>query len=364
MAPQSVRQTLKRVICFTAFRANLRATAFTKRLPSLGFEVRHGVCAGPAGTVWELLLTLLPNCWIALTCRADLAVGFKPHLNVALPLLLCKLRGIRTWIDVDDLDHAYREGFVSKLVEWCQRPFPRRFDVVSFHHRKLRDFLVDDLRCDGRRLVRIPQGVDSATFQRAVRPEEIDAVRSRLGLAPGPLGMYTAHLNVASDLAPVLKIWSRVVRRMPEARLLVVGGGPMLQCYCREVARMGLGKCVVFTGQVPHSEVRVYAAFVRVALLYFSPRRVNGYRCSLKLREYFAAGIPVVCNDYGELPEFEDYTYGGSSDFEKLAETVFDVMDGRSDGREQRARTMASERLDWDRLVAQGVSEIRQRLEG
>ena len=129
----------RRIVCFSAYTANLRATAFTRFLRGLGYEIIEPKPHGPPGSILELALTLLPNCWLALTCRADLAAGFKPHPNVTLPLLICKLRGMPTWIDVDDLDHAYREGWLSHLVRWMQRPFPRLFTVVSYHNLKLKD---------------------------------------------------------------------------------------------------------------------------------------------------------------------------------------------------------------------------------
>src|SRR5437016_597139 len=110
----------RRIVCFSAYSANLRATAFTRFLRTCGYDIIEPKPHGPPGSILELGLTLFPNCWLALTVRADLAGGFKPHPNVTLPLLICKLRGIPTWIDVDDLDHAYREGWVSRLVEWMQ----------------------------------------------------------------------------------------------------------------------------------------------------------------------------------------------------------------------------------------------------
>ena len=106
----------RRIVSFSAYSTNLRAAAVARLLRESGYEIVAPRPRGRPGSIGELVRTLIPNCWTALTCRADLAVGWKPHLNVTLPLLICQLRGIPTWIDVDDLDHAYRDGFLGRDV--------------------------------------------------------------------------------------------------------------------------------------------------------------------------------------------------------------------------------------------------------
>jgi glycosyltransferase involved in cell wall biosynthesis len=300
----------------------------------------------------ELALTLLPNCWLALTCHADLAAGFKPHPNVTLPLLICKLRGMPTWIDVDDLDHAYREGWMSWLVECLQRPFPRLFTVVSYHNQLLKDHLVQHMRCAPERLVRIPQGVHYAFFNEAVMPADLPVDDSK------PVAIYAAHLNVASDLDPVFRAWQMVVEKKPGALLVVIGGGPMQEYFQRLAAELGLAAQVHFTGEVLHAEVRRYFAQADIALLYMSPRLVNKYRCSLKLREYFAAGLKVVCNDVGELGEFAELTYQTKSDVVDFAAMIVRMLEGFDDGRQETARRFAREQLDWPRIIAAAATDL------
>jgi glycosyltransferase involved in cell wall biosynthesis len=342
----------RRIVCFSAYTNNLRATAFTHFLRDLGYEIIKPKPHGPSGSILELVLTLLPNCWLALTCRADLAAGFKPHPNVTLPLLICKLRGMPTWIDVDDLDHAYREGLVSRLVEWMQRPFPRLCTVISYHNQLLKDYLVQRMRCAPERLLRIPQGVHYAFFNEAVAPADLPVDDSK------PVAIYAAHLNVASDLDPVLRAWRTVVEKKPGALLVVIGGGPMQGHFQRLAVELGLAAQVCFTGEVRHAEVRRYFARADVALLYMSRRLVNKYRCSLKLREYFAAGLKVVCNDFGELDEFAELTYQTKSGVGDFAAMIVRVLEGFDDGRQETARRFAREQLDWPRIIETAAADL------
>jgi len=346
----------RRLVCFSAYSTNLRAAALVRLLAAAGYEVVVSRPRGKPGSISELVRTLIPNCWLALTCRADLAVGFKPHLNVTLPLLICRLRGIPTWIDVDDLDHAYRDGLLGRLVEISQRPFPRRFRIVTYHNERLKDYLVTRMGCRPEQLLRIEQGVDYGTFNTAGGP-----IPKTFDVAGKRVGIYTAHLNVASDLEPVLAAWRDVVTQLPDAFLLVVGGGPLLDAYRGKVAAMGLAAHVGFTGEVAHRDVPAYVALGHAALLYFSPRLVSEYRCSLKLREYFASGLRVVCNDVGELKEFAHLTYQSGSDPALFSATIVRVLTGHSDGRERAARDYAARRLDWRAIVAAAEPEIAKR---
>ena len=346
----------RRLVCFSAYSTNLRAAALVRLLAAAGYEVVVSRPRGKPGSISELVRTLIPNCWLALTCRADLAVGFKPHLNVTLPLLICRLRGIPTWIDVDDLDHAYRDGLLGRFVEITQRPFPRLFRIVSYHNPRLKDYLLTRMQCRPEQLLRIEQGVDYGRFNTAGAP-----IPKAFDVAGKRVAIYTAHLNVASDLEPVLAAWRDVVTQLPDAFLLVVGGGPLLDAYRRMVAAMGLAGHVGFTGEVSHQDVPAYVALGHAALLYFSPRLVSEYRCSLKLREYFASGLRVVCNDVGELKEFAHLTYQSGSDPGLFSTTIVRVLTGFSDGRERAARDYAARRLDWRAIVEVAEPEIAKR---
>src|SRR5689334_8200660 len=155
--------TALRVLCFSAYSQNLRAAAFVRFLRELGWQVDRPPSHGPPGTIQELALTLIPYCWHALTAKTDLALGCKPHLNVTLPLWICRLRGIPTWLDIDDLDHGYRDNWVSRIVEFVERPFPRRFRIISYHNELLREYILNDLGCIPNQLLRIEQGADCIT---------------------------------------------------------------------------------------------------------------------------------------------------------------------------------------------------------
>ncbi|MGH7888749.1 MAG: glycosyltransferase, partial [Candidatus Binatia bacterium] len=333
-----------RIVCFSAYRGNLRATALIRLFRQAGYQIILPKPHGPSSSILELILTFLPNCWLALTCRADLAAGFKPQPNVSLPLLICKLRGIPTWIDVDDLDHAYRSGLLSRLVELYEKPFPRLFTMISYHNRRLRDYLVGPMHCAPERLFCIPQGVDYELFAQSYQPASVSGVNGK------PVAIYAAHLNVASDLEPVLQAWQIVAKKVTDCVLLIIGGGPLLGHFRKMAVEMGLAGRVQFTGEIAHADVPRHFAWGEIALLYMTPRLVNEYRCSLKLREYFAAGLKVVSNDVGELSEYAHLIYQTGSGLGEFAAMIVRVLDGFDDGRQKVAQEFVREQLDWPQI--------------
>jgi len=354
---------MKRVMCFSSCSTNLRYQAWVRIMREQGIEVIVPKPHRSPGSFMELFATILPNCWIALTCRADLAGGCKPHLNVTLPLLIAKLRGIPTWLDVDDLCHAYLTGWMSKLLEIIQKPFPRFYSMVSYHNNNLRSFLVDERGVRPERIFRVEQGVDCTLFNGNADKSQIAAIRSRYALEGKPVAVYTAHLNVASDLEPVMQTWRKVLCDIPDATLLIVGGGPLRQHFEQMAEQYELSRHLHFIGEVRHDEVPSYFAVADVALVYFSERLVNKYRCSLKLREYFAAGVKVVCNDFAEFKDYEHLTYQSDSRIDSFAAMIVSVLRNGGDGRERTAQEYTRKHLHWPLIVESMVAEINRRIQ-
>ena len=311
-----------RVLHLSAYTDNLRARAFADGLRRVGWRVVDSRGRGKRSTAWEIAATIVPNCWMALRTDADLAVGCKPHPNVTWPLAICRRRGIPTWLDVDDLDHAYRPGWAGRVVASLQRPHPRRADVVTYHHARLRTHLVQRLGCDPERTLAVDQGVDVARFER--------------------------------DRSPLSALDGR-----PRAVLTVVGGGARLGEFRRTVAALGLAGSVELVGHVRAAEVPAYLSGADVAVTWSTDRAVNQHRCSLKLREYLAAGLPVVCNDVGELGDFAPVTYQVASEAD-LADELVGRLDGDSDGREVAGRALAAE-LDWQPIVSAAAAAMAAR---
>jgi glycosyltransferase involved in cell wall biosynthesis len=130
----------------------------------------------------------------------------------------------------------------------------------------------------------IPNGVDLDAFVQAGR-EERKAARVRLGLAEGPVAVCIARLCRQKGQDILVEAWPEVRARVPEARLVLVGGGP-----ATEQLRAAPNTGVELVG--PRDDVSDWLAAADVVA---APSRWEGM--SLALLEAMASGRSVVATD-------------------------------------------------------------------
>jgi glycosyltransferase involved in cell wall biosynthesis len=115
-------------------------------------------------------------------------------------------------------------------------------------------------------------------------------VRERWGIPAGsPLVLYTGTFEPYQGLDMLFEAMAEVVRRHPDARLLVVGGRPEQVAAAKASAKI-LESKVVFTG---HQPARDIPAYVAAADILASPR-ISGTNTPLKIYSYLRSGRPIV----------------------------------------------------------------------
>ncbi len=100
------------------------------------------------------------------------------------------------------------------------------------------------LRLTGRVSV-LPGAVDAARFA----PGRSLKLRDRLGMAPdAPLIGIVARLRLERLHSELIEAFGRVIVRVPQARLVIVGRGEGQEALERQVADLGLAKVCLFAG--------------------------------------------------------------------------------------------------------------------
>ncbi|WP_217142741.1 glycosyltransferase [Streptomyces sp. AC627_RSS907] len=132
----------------------------------------------------------------------------------------------------------------------------------------------------------VPNGIDPGHY----RPAAAGAVRARLaplaGVRPAaPLAVCVGRLCRQKGQDVLLRAWDAVVRRVPDARLVLVGDGPDLD----RLRRQAPGS-VLFTGAVTDT-----SHWYQAADLVVLPSRWEGM--ALAPLEAMACGRPVVVTD-------------------------------------------------------------------
>jgi phosphatidylinositol alpha-1,6-mannosyltransferase len=155
---------------------------------------------------------------------------------------------------------------------------------------------------DRAKLVRLPPGVDEATY----RPDvDGSLIRRRHGLGDRPVVVCVSRLMPRKGQDTLVSAWPQVQRAVPGAALLLVGGGPYRDRLRREVDRLGLGNDVVLTGSIPSIELPLHYAAGDVFAM---PCRTRNHGLDVEglgivYLEASATGLPVVAGDSGGAPD-------------------------------------------------------------
>ncbi|HXH06080.1 MAG TPA: glycosyltransferase family 4 protein [Vicinamibacterales bacterium] len=118
------------------------------------------------------------------------------------------------------------------------------------------------------------------------------AVRAALGVADGvPLVLYAGTFEPYQGLELLLEAVPHVLAACPEARFLLVGGGPQQAEAVRAAARAaGVDSALTVIDQQPAETI---PAYLDAADVLVSPRR-TGTNTPLKIYQYLRSGRPIV----------------------------------------------------------------------
>lgn len=170
-------------------------------------------------------------------------------------------------------------------VSICRRMCSRAAVVITPSHE-----VCARLQAQGvvRPIEVIPTGIDMEVFQGG----DPARVRQELGIsAKDAVAIYAGRMGKEKSIDFVLDAFASLVKDVPNARLLMVGGGPGRAALEEQAHRLGLldTRRVLFTGYLPRRELVHYFKTARV-LLFASTTETQG----LVSLEAQAAGCPVV----------------------------------------------------------------------
>ncbi len=138
----------------------------------------------------------------------------------------------------------------------------------------------------------IPNGVDLASFHPGVpAPSSMRDVN--------PYILFLGRLDPRNGLAELMRAFSMLSEQIPDARLIVVGDGPLRAHYQR--AAEG-NPAIHFEGAVRDAR----PAFYSNATIYACPTTKASF--GITLLEAMACGAPIVCSD---IPGFGDVVRDG-----------------------------------------------------
>ncbi|MFO8109181.1 MAG: glycosyltransferase [Thermoplasmata archaeon] len=158
----------------------------------------------------------------------------------------------------------------------------------------------------------VPNGVDTSL----IRPT--DGIKEDLGY---PVIGYVGSLEKWIDLEWIIDNLPKILKRYPDASLLVVGPG-LHTSYGEKIKKMAARypDRIHFTGRVDYHKISSYISSMDVGLNPRKPMLMNKLTMGSKVLNYLACGVPVLSTNMPEMdrrfgPEKGVFSYGSIDEF-------------------------------------------------
>lgn len=189
------------------------------------------------------------------------------------------------------------------------------------------------------------------------------AFKERIGLAKDtPMLMTLGRLAFWKRWDRIIDAMPSILAEVPEARLVIVGGGELREDLEAQVARLGLSDYVIFTGPEHHDAIKEYLNACDIFLI--AQDRTN--LCST-LIEALTAGCCVVTRDIGSTTEIVTHNQNAivlkPGEADDISKAVLDLL--KEPQKRQRLANGAYERAmkdfqTWDERMEMEVAEIQR----
>ncbi len=294
--------------------------------------------------------------------RPDLLHAHSPSLNGLAALRAGRRHRLpvvyecRAFWEDAAVDHGTsREGGLRyRLTRALETRVFRQADGVTTICEGLRgDILARGVPAE--KVVVIPNAVDLARFDDQTPPDP--ELRRRLGLEGATVLGFLGSFYAYEGLELLVEALPAILAQEPQARLLLVGGGPQREALEAAVERLGLEDKVTFTGRVPHEKVAGYYRLVDILVYPRRSMRLTDLVTPLKPLEAMAQGKLVLASDVGGHRELIRDGWNGvlfrAGDSAALAEAALDLIARRDDWAQFRAngRRFVEEERNWPRSV-------------
>jgi glycosyltransferase involved in cell wall biosynthesis len=157
---------------------------------------------------------------------------------------------------------------------------------------ELRRHLIEEYGVQGSKILVLPNAADPIVFDPAIVSPTRELIGGDFMWIGFVGGFYPWH---GVDL--LVEAFCRIEKKIPCARLVLIGDGPMKAKIVEQCARLGVTEKVSMTGQIAHQKLPEYVCKFHIGVMPDS----NNYGSPMKIFEYMALGKPVVVPDYGPL---------------------------------------------------------------
>jgi PEP-CTERM/exosortase A-associated glycosyltransferase len=306
--------------------------------------------------------------------RPDVLHAHSPVLTALGALPVAKRQGIPLvyeirafWEDAAVGNGTGTEGSARyRLTKMLETYAVRRADAVAVICEGLRGDLIARGIAPEKIMVS-PNGVDMDLFGDPPAPDP--GFARSLGLEGADVVGFIGSFYDYEGLDDLIAAMPSLLERRPEARLLLVGGGPMEAALKAQAEASDAGDRIHFVGRVPHEEVERYYALVDVLAYPRKAMRLTELVTPLKPLEAMAQRKLVAASNVGGHRELIEEGVTGTlfppNDPAALADALAGLFDNREgwDARRVTARDFVERERNWASNISR-YAPVYQRLTG
>ncbi|MBN1600577.1 MAG: glycosyltransferase [Chitinispirillaceae bacterium] len=297
---------------------------------------------------FDIIISSIFNLFVFLRHRdCPVLYTLKPAPNNGIVSLLAFFLKKRQILDIDDLDFAYFPEGSSKyrIYKFFFDLLAKRFPIITYHTPNLRNYLVNQLNIDEEKLYYLPQGVTEAFLR--INSRTVQRVPRSI--------IYVATLGITSDFEDCILTLVNICKDLPNTTIHVVGDGVQRKKFESQISQMGLEKQIIFTGRMKHERIPDFVAQHQIGINYMRKTPANDCRAILKVREYLACGLQVVCNNCGDVELFKDVVYIEKS-IDSMETTIRALLKSPFRYNEQGVALM-EEQYRWNLIMSDFIEE-------
>jgi phosphatidylinositol alpha-1,6-mannosyltransferase len=261
-----------------------------------------------------------------------------PYVAFSHGLEVSAVRAPGGWVPLRRIGDG--AGAITYVSQWCRGLLEPAFGPRPRH-------------------VMLPPAVDPQEYHPGV---DGTAVRRRFGVGEGePLVVCVSRLVPRKGQDVLIAGLGELRRRVPGARLMIVGGGPHEAALRRQADDHGVGAHVVFTGMVAGDELPACFAAADVFAMPCRERRrgLEVEAFGIVFIQAEAVGVPVVAGAIGGVPDsLEDGRTGvlvDGTDASAVTDALVGLLADRDRCREmgEAAARFVADGFTWPRRTGQ-----------
>jgi len=296
------------------------------------------------------------------------AVYVRRGTLLLTPFLVAKVFRLISVVEENGVDWALELGKLIGIERWWHLCL-RRIRGVAYRLAKsvivptegLRQNIVNSFSAIAQKTFVVPNAVDLEVYH----PRDSTEAREKLKLSLGNRFIcYVGHFYPGRGLEVLIEAFLKVIKQIPDSRLLLVGDGPLRKGLEKEVRRLGMEEHILFTGFQPLTKAALYIAVSEICMAPFERRYLRVEVSPLKLYSYMACARPVVISDVPIECEglAEAARLVPPEQPDALAEAIIDLLNHPEEARRmgERGRQIVEKLYIWD-VAAKKVLVILNR---